>query len=119
MKISMKAKNVLIGLFVVLALVSGLVLAGCDPGGSPSNPFIGTWTGYDPNFDVMRVVIDQSTWTLSYPSYPQWGVDTGTYTYSGNAATLFFDGVAIGTATVSGKTMTYNQFSFTVTLSKQ
>ena len=114
----MKAKNVLIGLFVILTLV--FVLAGCDLGGSPSNPFEGTWTGYDNDYDVVRAVLDQSTWTFSWPSYPQWGVSTGTYTYSGNTATFFQAGVAGGTATVSGNTMTATVTGFgTMVLSKQ
>jgi len=116
----MKAKSVFIGLFVVLALVFSLVLAGCslDPGGG--NPFVGTWTGYDPDYDVIRAVIDQSTWTMSYPANPRWGVMTGTYTYSGNTGTFFESGIATGTATVSGNTMTVTATGFgTVILSKQ
>ena len=103
----MKAKNVLIGLFLVLTLIFGLVLAGCDPGGSSSNRFVGTWIGYDLDGYVFKVVVDSSTWTLSLPDYPQWGVQTGTYTYSGNTGTMFLNGVAWATGTLSGNnTMT-------------
>ena len=96
-------------LIAALAFVVSLVLAGCSldsGGGNPGgNPFIGTWSGYNPEGFVIRVVIDSSTWTLSFPGYPQAG-ETGTYTYSGNTITLFQGGVAMGTGTVSGKTGT-------------
>ena len=115
----MKAKSVFIGLFVVLALVFGLVLAGCSPDPGGGNPFVGTWTGYDLEYNVVRAVVDQSTWTWSYPAYPQWGVLRGTYTYSGNTGTFFDEiGNVLGTATVSGNTMTMTQFGLTITLSK-
>ena len=114
----MKTKSVFIGLFVVLALVFGLVLAGCSPDPGGGNPFVGTWTGYDTDFNVVRVFADQSTWTLSYPAYPQWGISRGTYTYSGNTGTFFMDGIVVGTGNVSGNTMTYTQFGITYTFSK-
>ena len=116
----MKAKSVFIGLFVVLALVSGLVLAVCSPDPGGGNPFVGTWIGYDPDGNVMRVVVDGSTWTTSWPAYPQWGVVTGTYTYSGNMGTFFQNGIAWGTGTVSGNTVTFTATGWgTMILSKQ
>ena len=92
-------------LVLVLALTAGLVLASCD-NGSASNPFIGSWTGYDPDGYVLRCVVDGSTWTVSWPGNPQFGILTGTYTYSGNSGTLYQHGVSWGTGTVSGNTMT-------------
>ena len=115
----MKARNVFIGLFVVLALIFGLVLSGCSPDPGGGNPCVGTWTGYDLDFNIVRAVLDDSTWTWSYPGNPQWGYATGTYTYSGNMGTFFdVSGIAMGTFTVSGNTMTLNQFGYTIILSK-
>ena len=117
----MKTKNVFIGFLVVFALTLGLVLAGCIPdSGDDGNQFVGTWTGYDPNFDVVRVVLDSTTWTLSWPDYPQRGVQAGTYTYSGNTITFFQSGVAMGTGNVSGNTGTVNITGFgAMTLTRQ
>ena len=108
MKVTNKTRRRILAfaLVFVLTLATGLVLASCDNDGSASNPFIGTWTGYDPDGYVLRVVVDGSSMTSSWPGNPQFGISTGTYTYSGNTATLFQYGVAIGTATVSGNTMT-------------
>lgn len=99
---------------LVIVLVFGVAVIGCDTGngnGSASNPFIGTWTGYDPDFERIRVVVGNSTWTVSWPDHPTWVIagiytNSGTYTYTGNNATLFVEGIAIGTGTVSGNTLT-------------
>ena len=97
----MKAKNVFIGFFVVLALIFGLVLAGCkldpDDGG---NPFVGTWKGYNESIPL-TIVCAQSTWTASVPpGYVIIFGDSGTYTYSGNTATFFVDGIVAATGTL-------------------
>jgi hypothetical protein len=43
---------------------------------------------------------------MTWPGNPQWGSYSGSYTFSGNTANLREGNVAIGTATVSGNTMT-------------
>ena len=108
MRVTKKTRWGIPALLFMLALTFGLVLAGCNPDpGDGGNPFVGTWTGYDPTLNVIsRVIVDNSTWTLSWPGNPQYGVQTGTYTYSGNTITLFQSGVAMGTGTVSGNTVT-------------
>ena len=110
-------------LVFVLALLVGLVLAGClDPGSDSSsggNPFVGTWYGFFDG-DRIRVVVDETTWTMSWTDYSWWGNETGTYMHSGNTATFYQDGYAIGMATVTGNSITANssEFSGTVILTK-
>jgi hypothetical protein len=81
------------------ALVLGLGLTGCptDSGGGDSNPFPGTYLGTGDNEDDTLVLTDDS-WTADF--------GRGTYTYSGNSATLSQGTVVIGTATLSGKSLT-------------
>jgi len=121
----MKRKKFFVSLFVILALIAGLALTGCldsgdDESGSGGNPFLGTWMGYIVGYRV-RVVIDQSTWTMAYLDYPSLGYQTGTYTYSGNKATFYQNGYAFGTATVSGNTLTGTnpEIDGTYTLTRQ
>jgi hypothetical protein len=92
----------LVGIMLVFTLVA------CDNSVSSggSNPFIGTWHGFDPDGYGIRVVITSSNWTLTRPDYPWRGSDTGTYTNSGNEATFFQQGIIFGTATISGNVMT-------------
>ena len=106
-------------LLVTLALGTSVILTSCLDPGDDGNPFVGTWTGYDQNYNRIRIVVDQSTWTASWPDYPS-GYDTGTYTYSGNMATMFRNGIAIGTSTLSGNTDTVTLYGVgTYTLTKQ
>ena len=130
MKVTKKTKWGLpaFALVFVLILAAGLVVAGCldsidDGTGNGGNPFIGTWTGYHPDYGEIKLIVDSSTWTATYETSSdtvtigialtmtnaiklEQEVVTGTYTYSGNTATFFQNGVATGTATVSGNTMT-------------
>jgi hypothetical protein len=76
----------------------GAVSAGSGPAG-----IIGTWTGIFQGLSVTYVVTS-SGWTSIIPDM---GIEeSGTYTLSGNTATLIYDGVTIGTATVSGNILT-------------
>jgi hypothetical protein len=103
---SMKTKRGLYLGFVVLALTAMFVLAGCDSDGG-DNPFVGTWVG-----GGVTVTITDSSWEAV-------GMAKGTYTHSGNTATLtpthYWDGGwdeippeyrESTTFTVSGNTMT-------------
>ena len=104
----MKRLKVFSVLMVCLALMA-LALASCDTviGQSGANPFMGTWLGYDWDGDRIRVEVDNSTWIMTYPGYPQWGYNSGTYTVSGNAVTLIDPhGYALGSGTVSGNSAT-------------
>ena len=68
------------------------------------NPFEGTWTGYVEGENA-RFVIGSSTWTLLWLEYG--GGWSGYYTRSGNTATFFDgEGYIMGTATVSGNSLT-------------
>jgi len=102
-------------LFGMMALLVGIMLVfalvGCDNSvgggsGGGSNPFLGTWHGFDNYGDRMRVVVTSSSWTLTWPDYPMMGSHTGTYSHSGNAGTFYQQGVIWGTGTVSGNVMT-------------
>ena len=107
MKVANKTRRRILAFILVfmLALTAILVLASCDNDDSASNPFIGIWTGYNPDGDIMRLIVDGSTFTVTWLDNP-YDVSSGTYTYNGNTATLFQYGIALGTATVSGNTMT-------------
>jgi hypothetical protein len=70
-----------------------------DPGiPSTKNPFVGTWSNGE-----LIVVCETSLWTAYY--YGEYA-GSGTYTLNGDTATLREDGYNVGTATVSGSTMT-------------
>jgi hypothetical protein len=102
----MTKKSFLAGMFC-LALVCGLLIAGCDSNDDGDNPFVGTWTG-----GGQTVTITASTWEMAEEA-------KGTYTRNGNTATLtpthyWDDGewveipaeyVSSSTVTVSGNTM--------------
>ena len=117
----------LVSAMLALALVVGLAFVSCggddgtDNGGG--NPFVGTWNGTDNYGDPTRLIFTDSTWTMSWPGNTQgWPSESGTYTYSGNTATLAissgFDGATTGTARVSGNSVTVTIGSYTVTLTK-
>jgi hypothetical protein len=105
-------------LFGIIALVAiiGFSMAACDEdddsdGGSSS--FVGTWTG-TMGGDYMKLVCTDTTWTTAGSDF---GTYSGNYTRSGNTASFYVSGVGVGTATVSGNTMTgnINGSGFTVT----
>ena len=92
-------------------LLMALALVSCDTvaGSGGGNPFMGTWLGYDWGGDRIRVEVDNSTWIMTWPGYPQWGYVSGSYTVSGNTVTLKDPhGYALGTGTVSGNSATIN-----------
>jgi putative transposon-encoded protein len=102
-------------------LVFGFALTACDSGGDDdsnktddsgsSNPFLGTWSGRE----GFTLTIGASDWTIKENTQEYM---KGTYTHSGNSATLtvthYWDEekwVAVpepmtGSATVSGSTLT-------------
>jgi len=112
---------------IVLSTIIGFSMVACDGDGggddnnggqNGTNVFIGTWTGTDADGDSVTLVITATTWTLTggYLSF-----STGMYTYSGNTATIKDeDGNTLGTATLSGNTLTvtgsyipYSPYTFT------
>ena len=107
----MKKSNLFrLGMLVAL-LTFGLVLTGCDNGddggGGDNNPFLGTWTGTatDPSGDSAQAiaVFTQNEWTVLIPLARI--SENGTYTHSGNTATVFINGDNVGTSTISGGTL--------------
>jgi hypothetical protein len=60
------------------------------------------------------LVCTDTTWTTAGSDF---GTYSGTYTRSGNTASFYVSGIGVGTATVSGTTMTGNiqGAGFTVT----
>jgi hypothetical protein len=99
-------------LFGMMVLLVGIILlfalVGCDNSvdGGGSNPFIGTWHGYDFGGDIIRLVVTSTTWTLIYVDYPDDGSSVGTYTHSGNTATIYYQEIIIGIGTISGNVLT-------------
>ena len=107
---------------IVLATIIGLSMTACDNSGGDSNnggnsgtggtggnnnggtnAFIGTWNGTDVDGDAVMLVLTTSTWTLTSEYISSY---SGTYTYSGNSATIKdHEGNAIGTATLSGNAL--------------
>jgi hypothetical protein len=108
-------KNSFLVVMLGMALAFALVLAGCssgsdDDGGEPdnggSNPFVGSWNGtatLNGQSAPCTLSATDSTWEFHVPLANI--NESGTYTYSGTAATLFSGGAEIGTATVSGGTL--------------
>jgi len=126
----MKKRFIFLTMLVSL-LVFGLAFVSCDLeelfgdgedfGQSPpptTNRFTGTWEGNDPDGDFCRIVFTSTNWTLSWPGNPQWGSDSGTYTFSGNFATLREGNDVVANATISGNNITFSTLgggSFTLT----
>jgi len=88
-----------------------------NQGGSGSDPFIGTWTGkYTNGSSVVLEFSSVTGWKISYGN-GTW--QQGSYTYSGNTATLYFYGDNVGSATISGYNLTLKYQNWdTFTLSK-
>jgi hypothetical protein len=105
MKRKMASKNLLLGALVI-ALVFGMTVVGCEEGNETYDP-VGTWTvtGQSTIFTVTA----SNTWTISG------GItDSGTFTRNGNVGTLYSSSFSanIGTATLtSNTTMTLNLVS--------
>jgi hypothetical protein len=125
-------KNVLFVGMLVIALVFGLLLAGCDTGtNSDSNPFVGTWI----RDDITLTIKADSTWSIikTPEDEDKFTPRKGAYTYSGNTVTLtpthFWDfdkkdwaaePVKYSlTATVSGNELTGREGSETSTYTKK
>ena len=126
--------------FLVITLVFGLAFFSCDSGngnsnnngGNGQNPFKGSWKSETvplPNGNgIITLVVNDTTW--EYSSTVNYG-QKGTYTFTGNNATMTithqtFDGVTWSndltglpftnfTGSLSGNTMVANE----VTLTKQ
>lgn len=124
----MANKRFFIGL-LVLALVFGMTVIGCDSsgggggGGSSSggsnsnrNPFSGTtWeTTYEGG--TLAISFSSSSYTFEDNSVT---VDSGPYTYSGNTATFETSGTGKTTATISGNTLTVSSDYENFTLQKK
>ncbi|MDR2617425.1 MAG: fibronectin type III domain-containing protein [Treponema sp.] len=108
----MKKAAVLAGLISVL-LVSTLVIAGCELVTNIDGDITGVWTGTVQGHDDTTIVINSSEWYLNVPGTSIY--KHGTYTLSGNTATLMVGDDPIGTATINGNTMTLilgNYFRF-------
>jgi hypothetical protein len=111
----MKKEGFLAGIISILLLFT-LVFAGCDlfttdneddDDDDPPVNVTGTWAGSfrigGTNYSG-TLTVSSSGWTLSVPSVPY--SESGTYTLSGSTATLRAGGYNIGTATVSGNSLT-------------
>jgi hypothetical protein len=101
---------------LAVTLVLGLALTGCpteddkDSGGNGtggSSSLTGIWTGtlsMSGDSAAATVNITTSGWTLSCPSISL--NESGTYTVSGNIATLQSNGATIGAATLASGVLT-------------
>jgi hypothetical protein len=101
----MKKLVKLLGIIALIAVI-GFSMTACEEDEDDFSLFAGTWVGIDPDGDPVQIVVSGSRWTMSWPGNPHWGSESGTFTSSGNSATLRLDGVTIGTATISGNTLT-------------
>ena len=82
---------------VALVAAIGFGFAACSE--EEDNPFVGTWRNTSEG--ITLVCTDTNwTWTADDDTF------TGTYTRDGNDASFMVSGVGVGTATVSGNTMT-------------
>jgi hypothetical protein len=86
-----------------MVLAFGLAVVGCNDGSTDKetdkdsdNPFVGTYEG---NGGVDNLVMTDTGWTSDL-------LGSGSYTYSGNSAAVRKTGQQIGTATISGNTLT-------------
>ena len=55
------------GIVVFVAFI-GFMIAGCPKPETPepNNPFIGTWTGYTSSMLQVKLVMTNTTWTITY-----------------------------------------------------
>jgi hypothetical protein len=83
--------------------------------GGGGNPFVGTWIGTLGN-DYMKLVCTDNTWTTAESDF---GTYSGNYTRNGSTASFYVSGQGVGTATVSGTTMTGNIQGSGFTVTKQ
>jgi len=53
---------------LVIVLVCGIAVIACDDGSLDrgGNPFVGTWTGFDPNFERIKIVGRMSSFNIYY-----------------------------------------------------
>ena len=99
----MKAKNVIIGLFVVLALVFGLVLAGCgddntgNTGSIPGTP-VGVSASASLYFSDIGVSWNHVSGADGYTIYRSLSAD-GTYTSVGSTSASSFNDTAVSANT--------------------
>jgi hypothetical protein len=107
--LQMKKKIFFVAGMLAVLLVSGLVLGGCPTEADDNddeNPFVGNWSGtasIGGDSASATINVTDSAWTFSCPDARM--SESGTYTRSGNTATLSQSGTAFGTATVSGGTL--------------
>jgi hypothetical protein len=90
-----------------LALAFVIVLAGCPTDADEdSNPFVGTWTGtamLGGDSASATITVTDSGWTFVCADAGM--NETGTYTRSGDSATLSQGTTTFGTAAISGNTL--------------
>jgi hypothetical protein len=87
---------------IALVATIGFGFIACDDGGSSgdSNPFIGTWT--DSVSGLTITFTSNTNWVMTYDG----DTFSGTYTYSGNNATLYEPGEPSFTAVIAGNNLT-------------
>jgi len=97
---------------LVLALVFGMTVAGCDDGGNKTiyDP-VGTWTATVQGQSATLTITAGNTWTMTAngSSY------NGTFSKNGNVGRLSSGGTNIGTATMTSNTtmtLTLNNNSY-------
>jgi hypothetical protein len=127
----MTKKSFFVGI-PVMVMVFGLLIAGCDTGtNSDSNPFVGTWI-YDGSI-MMPLIMTDSTWETPPDDKDKYQPQKGTYTRSGNTATLILthswdsdkeiweeeEVKPSFTATVSGNKLAINEGYKTSTYTRQ
>jgi hypothetical protein len=104
----MKKNKVFLAGMVVILLAFGLIFTGCEEAKEEEkNPFVGTWSGtvrFGSASAAATIIVTDTTWTFNCPD--AYMSETGTYTWSGNTATLKQSGATFGTATISGSTLT-------------
>jgi hypothetical protein len=80
-----------------------------NPVEETENPFEGTWYGYDPGGERVRLSVGSSDWTMSWPDNddPDGKSLSGLYSYTGKRAVITdWDSYGMGYANVSDLNMT-------------
>ena len=103
MKNFVKVRNVSLFGIITLLVIIGFSMIACG-NGTASNPFQGTWTGYDREGNRVRLYVGDADWTMTLVGYSYALV--GSYSRNGNSATLYYDGYNFGSASVSGNSLT-------------